>query len=223
MVNVEVGVPAELDWQNDIIEGVLHLIEGEEKEIVCSATEGYPLMDFGWTSYRGNMGRPLARSGREFRAVGVLDKQMNSSDFIFANNTRQATFSQIPGSNLYSGSQSLTYRASISDNGTIIKCRIQQRTADGSVLYTSDVELQLHVQHMIIIQNMAMEERIGVISGIILAIIFIILIFILIAFFLTKRRKQNKKYLNVPDKSQEDLLTPIWIPGKTSSVHVSSA
>ena len=72
-------------------------------------------------------------------------------------------------------------------------------------------------------QNMATEEKIGVISGIILAIIFIILMFILIAFLLSKRRKQDKKYSSVPDKSQEDMLTPIWIPGKTSRVHVSSA
>ena len=72
-------------------------------------------------------------------------------------------------------------------------------------------------------QNTAIEERIGIISGIILAIIFIILIFILIAFLLTRRRKVNKQYSSVPDKSQDELLTPIWIPGKVSRVHVSSA
>jgi len=72
-------------------------------------------------------------------------------------------------------------------------------------------------------QNMATEEKIGVISGIILAIIFIILMFILIAFLLSRRRNLDKKYSSLPDKSQEDLLTPIWIPGKTSHEHVSSA
>ena len=111
----------------------------------------------------------------------------------------------------------------MSDNGTTILCRVQQSTADGSVLYTSTVQLQLHVEQLIMSQNTAIEERIGIISGIILAIIFIILIFILIAFLLTRRRKVNKQYSSVPDKSQDELLTPIWIPGKVSRVHVSSA
>ena len=136
----------------------------------------------------------------------------------------QAIYSPVPGSYLYSGSQSLVYRANMSDNGTTILCRVQQSTADGSVLYTSTVQLQLHVEQLIMSQNTAIEERIGIISGIILAIIFIILIFILIAFLLTRRRKVNKQYSSVPDKSQDELLTPIWIPGKgkASHVHVSS-
>ena len=135
----------------------------------------------------------------------------------------QAIYSPVPGSYLYSGSQSLVYRANMSDNGTTILCRVQQSTADGSVLYTSTVQLQLHVEQLIMSQNTAIEERIGIISGIILAIIFIILIFILIAFLLTRRRKVNKQYSSVPDKSQDELLTPIWIPGKgkASRVHVS--
>ena len=111
----------------------------------------------------------------------------------------------------------------MSDNGTTILCRVQQSTADGSVLYTSTVQLQLHVEQLIMSQNTAIEERIGIISGIILAIVFIILIFILIAFILTRRRKVDKKYSNVLEKSKDELLTPIWIPENASRVHVSSA
>ena len=119
--------------------------------------------------------------------------------------------------------QSLLYRGSLSDNGTIILCRVQQSTADGAVLYTRTVQLQLLVRELVVSQSTAMEERIGIISGIILAIIFIILIFILIAILLTRRLKQNGKYSSLPSKSHEQLLTPIWIPGKVSGVQVSSA
>ena len=90
MVKVEVGVPAELAWQENSHEGVLHLTEGEEKEIVCLATEGYPCMDFGWTSYR--VDEPLSRSGREFREVGVVEEAMNvvdAYDSFIANKTKQ--------------------------------------------------------------------------------------------------------------------------------------
>ena len=79
------------------------------------------------------------------------------------------------------------------------------------------------VRELVVSQSTAMEERIGIISGIILAIIFIILIFILIAILLTRRLKQNGKYSSLPSKSHEQLLTPIWIPGKVSGVQVSSA
>ena len=135
----------------------------------------------------------------------------------------QGPYTSVPGSHLYSGSQSLLYRGSLSDNGTIILCRVQQSTADGAVLYTSTVQLQLLVRELVVSQSTAMEERIGIISGIILAIIFIILIFILIAILLTRRLKQNGKYSSLPSKSHEQLLTPIWIPGKVSCVQVSSA
>ena len=137
----------------------------------------------------------------------------------------QGPYTTVPGSHLYSGSQSLLYRGSLSDNGTIILCRVQQSTANGAVLYTSTVQLQLMVDQLIVNKSMAMEERIGIISGIILTIIFIILIFILIALLLTRRRKQKAKYSHVPNKSQDDLLTPIWIAGKESRSHrhVSSA
>jgi hypothetical protein len=115
------------------------------------------------------------------------------------------------------------YRAQLSDNGTTIQCRGYQSQADGAVLYTSTVQLRLHVKELIVSQSTAIEEKIGIISGIILAIIFIILLFILITIILTRRRKEKTKYSTLPTKSQEDLLTPIWVPGKGSRVHVSSA
>ena len=119
--------------------------------------------------------------------------------------------------------QSLIYRANLSDNGTTIECRGYQSTADGAVLYTSTIELQLNVEELIVSQSTALEERIGIISGIILAITFFILIFILLTIVLSRRRKDTKKYSSLPNKSKEELLTPIWIPGKGSGVHVSSA
>eukprot|EP00092_Neocalanus_flemingeri_P070795 GFUD01086924.1.p1 GENE.GFUD01086924.1~~GFUD01086924.1.p1 ORF type:complete len:574 (+),score=114.66 GFUD01086924.1:113-1834(+) len=223
IVKVEVGVPAEVGWKTDTQEDILHLTEGEEKEIVCLATDGYPAMDFMWSSYRTEKKRSLVRNAREY--LGSIEQGNKypdeSSDSSITNRTGKATYSLTHGSHLYSGSQSLLYRANMSDNGTTILCRVQQSTADGSVLYTSTVQLQLHVEQLIMSQTTAIEENIGIISGIILAIIFIILIFILIAFLLTRRRKLDKKYSSVPNK--DELLTPIWVPGKVSCMEVSSA
>jgi len=224
IVRVEVGVPAKVGWITHTQEGLLHLVEGEEKEIVCGATDGYPHADFAWTSYRSEDRTLQTRNARMFNQHEDEFPDDSPSSLI-TNRTGKAIYSLVPGSHLYSGSQSLLYRGSLSDNGTIILCRVQQSAADGAVLYTSTVQLQLLVDQLIVSQSMAMEERIGIISGIILAIIFIILMFIMIALFLTKRRKQKAKYSSVPNKLQDDLLTPIWIAGKESQSprHVSSA
>ena len=44
----------------------LHLVEGEEKEIVCGAVDGYPHADFAWTSYRSEDGTLQTRNARMF-------------------------------------------------------------------------------------------------------------------------------------------------------------
>merc|ERR1719167_1966619 len=83
-------------------------------------------------------------------------------------------------------------------------------------MYSSSIALTLDIAPIVIISsNTHLHERLGVISGIILAIIFIILIFILLSIFLTRRRKADKKYSSLTDKSSSDeLLKPIWVPGK---------
>ena len=59
-----------------------------------------------------------------------------------------------------------------------------------------------------------LEEQIGIISAIILAIIFIILVFILVAVVVTKRRRKVVKYAAVAGEKEEDLMAPIWRPGR---------
>ena len=68
IINVEVGVAAKVGWKTDIQlqEGILHLMEGEEKEIVCEAVDGYPHTDFVWTSYGAGDRRYNTRNARMF-------------------------------------------------------------------------------------------------------------------------------------------------------------
>eukprot|EP00091_Calanus_sinicus_P016520 TRINITY_DN35924_c0_g1_i1.p2 TRINITY_DN35924_c0_g1~~TRINITY_DN35924_c0_g1_i1.p2 ORF type:complete len:160 (+),score=30.05 TRINITY_DN35924_c0_g1_i1:72-482(+) len=77
----------------------------------------------------------------------------DSPSSLTINRTGKATYSLAPGFHLYSGSQSLLYRGSLSDNGTIILCRVQQSTADGALLYTRTVQLQLMVRELVISQS----------------------------------------------------------------------
>ena len=88
---------------------------------------------------------------------------------------------------------------------------------EGEPMFSNTIALTLHISPIVIISsNTHLHERLGVISGIILAIIFIILIFILLSIFLTRRRKADKKYSSLTDKSADtELLKPIWVPGRS--------
>ena len=98
------------------------------------------------------------------------------------------------GGHLYHGQQSLRYVGRLQDHGTNLSCTVVQLDHLGTVLYSSTISLQLEVSELVIYSQGSgvLEERIGIISGIILAVIFIILIFILTALLLTRRRKKVK-------------------------------
>ena len=98
------------------------------------------------------------------------------------------------GGHLYHGQQSLRYVGRLQDHGTNLTCTVVQLDHLGTVLYSSTISLQLEVSELVIYSQGSgvLEERIGIISGIILAVIFIILIFILTALLLTRRRKKVK-------------------------------
>ena len=98
IVKVEVGVPAKVGWNNHVEEGVLHLTEGEEEEIICSAVEGYPHTNFVWTSYKEGRSRSSTRNARMFEAEDVEDD-------LTVNKTGEVLYSIVPGSHLYSMSQ----------------------------------------------------------------------------------------------------------------------
>ena len=98
------------------------------------------------------------------------------------------------GGHLYHGQQGLRYVGRLQDHGTNLTCTVVQLDHLGTVLYSSTISLQLEVSEVVISTEgiRGLEERIGIISGIILAVIFIILIFILTALLLTRKRKKVK-------------------------------
>ena len=87
------------------------------------------------------------------------------------------------------------YTGRLGDHLTNLSCTVVQLDHVGSVLYSSTISLQLEVSELVIYSQGSgvLEERIGIISGIILAVIFIILIFILTALLLTRRRKKVRR------------------------------
>jgi hypothetical protein len=124
-VQLQVGVEAKLSWK--IIQGYdgtgetslesdspsLDLTEGDEVKIVCVATEGFPLMQFDWehqgVSQPSQPSQPnmtKQRTGREYKAVYSLGG----------------------GSHLYSGSQTVDYKANLTHNNSVLVCKVRWST-----------------------------------------------------------------------------------------------
>jgi len=241
-VKVEVGVEAVGGWGavDGLEGGVLSLVEGEEREVVCEGREAYPAPSFLWDSHKpdlisegGRRSEKERRDGSEVKEVAERSVELelfNAGDLeeeaIPLNNTSKVTLLQ-SGGHLYHGQQSLRYVARLQDHGTNLTCTVVQLDHLGTVLYSSTISLQLEVSELVIYSQGSgvLEERIGIISGIILAVIFIILIFILTALLLTRRRKKVPKYESVNgEKGSDEMLAPIWRPaGRRTNVAVVSA
>ena len=65
-VKVEVGVEAVGVWGavDGLEGGVLSLVEGEEREVVCEGREGYPAPSFLWDSHKPDISEGRRRGGK---------------------------------------------------------------------------------------------------------------------------------------------------------------
>ena len=65
-VKVEVGVEAVGGWGavEGLDGGVLSLVEGEEREVVCEGREGYPAPSFLWDSHKPDISEGRRRGGK---------------------------------------------------------------------------------------------------------------------------------------------------------------
>jgi len=112
------------------------------------------------------------------------------------------------------------------DHGANISCTVHQIDRTGGILFSSSVSLQLDISELVVYSqgSEVLDERLAVISGIILAVIFVILIFILTALLLTRRRKKSPAYEPVTgDKGTEPLVSPIWRKGRRTKVSIVSS
>ena len=111
-------------------------------------------------------------------------------------------------------SHTALYKGRMSDNGKNISCTVVQLHSDGrTILFSSTVHIQLRVMTPVVLSS-TLPGKIGIISGILLAIIFIVIIFIIISLVIVRRRKKGQpkysKYDPVDNKNKDEILNPIW-------------
>ena len=109
----------------------------------------------------------------------------------------------------------IKYKAQLSDDGGSIKCIGTQVTKDGrTVLYENSATLRLIVEKRILPVDGALTQKIGIISGVLLAVIFLILLCVFLIFAVCKRRRKRSRppsSTGTEDTSPEEPpIKPIW-------------
>ena len=108
----------------------------------------------------------------------------------------------------------IKYKANLRDNGGEIKCVGTQVSKDGrSILYEHTAIVKLQVEKLILPIDNALTQKIGIISGVLLSVIFLILICVFIIFAVCKRRRKRSRppsSTGTDDTTPEDTIKPIW-------------
>ena len=111
----------------------------------------------------------------------------------------------------------IKYKASLKDNDKRITCIATQLDRDGrTVMYESTTSVRLKVNKLVLPIDGAFTQKIGIISGVLLAIIFLILCIVFILFVVCKKRRRKRSRppssQATDDTSPDNSTTikPIW-------------
>ena len=109
----------------------------------------------------------------------------------------------------------LMYKANLRDTGGQIKCIGTQVSRDGrTVLYENSATLKLRVEKLVLPRDDALTQKIGIISGVLLAVIFLILLCVFVIWCVCKRRRKRSRppsSTGTEDTSPEEPpIKPIW-------------
>eukprot|EP00095_Tigriopus_kingsejongensis_P006388 maker-scaffold117_size339417-snap-gene-2.19 protein:Tk06388 transcript:maker-scaffold117_size339417-snap-gene-2.19-mRNA-1 annotation:"immunoglobulin superfamily member 5" len=186
-VALEVGQAATVSFEPAFgRDNVLTITEGETISIRCAAIGGHPAAQLSWEAPK--------EAKLDIQSVPVI-----------ARNDPQHTTDVF---------HTVKYKADLKDNDKEIICLATQVDHDGrSVLYESSTVLKLKVEKIVLPVDNALTQRIGIISGVLLAIIFLILLLVFCIFVICRRRRKRSR----PPSSQATLdscpeppIKPIW-------------
>jgi len=167
-IALEVGQPAEVQFRDVKLESnnVLTITEGDTASIQCVALNAHPRAELEWEL-------PI------------------NADF---DDTAEPNYSSNSQTHTTETKHTGKYKAQLRDDGKDLKCTATQVNRDGrSILYKHTETIKLHVEKLIIPASNSLTQKIGIISAVLLAIIFLILCCVFILFALCKKTQKTKK------------------------------
>ena len=88
----------------------------------------------------------------------------------------------------------IKYKANLKDNNGEIRCIATQLDRDGrSVLYEKTATVKLKVEKIVLPVDGPLTQKIGIISGVLLAVLFLILLSVFVIFAVCKRRRKRSR------------------------------
>ena len=88
----------------------------------------------------------------------------------------------------------IKYKANLKDNNGEIRCIATQLDRDGrTVLYEKTATVKLKVEKIVLPVDGPLTQKIGIISGVLLAVLFLILLSVFVIFAVCKRRRKRSR------------------------------
>lgn len=187
IIELEVGVPSSVGFKENFgKDNTLTITEGETAKITCEALGGHPAPKLSWEEPQST------------------DVDISAQPLI-TNNADHTTDVR----------HTIKYKADLRDNNRQIGCVATQVDRDGrTVLYEDKATVQLKVEKLILPKDNALTQKIGIISGVLLAVIFLILLCVFVIFAVCKRRRKRSRppsSTGTEDTSPEEPpIKPIW-------------
>ncbi|XP_040571195.1 uncharacterized protein [Lepeophtheirus salmonis] len=180
-INLEIAVPAIVEFDPTFGEDrVLTITENEQQSINCKASKAHPTPILTW-------------EGDE-----SLSLDTNADPLIFRDEATHSSEVQ----------HTSVYKAKLEDNNRIITCVATQLDHDGrTVLYETSATLKLNVEKIILPVDYALHQRIGIISGVLLSIIFILLLIVCLIIFLCRKRRRRDTPNNKRSRASSSQLS----------------
>ena len=166
------------------------LTEGETVGVVCRLEDAFPRPIFSW------MGPGVGNLTVEDAGRHMLDEQEH----------------------LYLSHSTSFYTASINDTNATVSCQTEQHDRTGVLLYSHTMAAMVEVEALPIPLPYSLSAKVGVLSGVILTVVFLLLVCVVVTTVMCRRQREEQRS---PDSSidfQRDSLQPVWTSSRWPSL-----
>jgi len=185
-IALEVGQAANVKFsQNFGKDSTLIITEGDSVSITCEALGAHPAPQFSWEEPQD--------ADVDVSAQPQINTYDKTTDI----------------------RHTIKYKANLKDNNGEIRCIATQLDRDGrTVLYEKTATVKLKVEKIVLPVDGPLTQKIGIISGVLLAVLFLILLSVFVIFAVCKRRRKRSRppsSTGTEDTSPEEPpIKPIW-------------
>ena len=124
---------------------------------------------------------------------------------------------------MYNSRSSILYFANLNDTNSSISCYVQQSDMYGNLLYQTQESILLMVDPVPSPPiPVSLTAQVGIISGVLLTVIFLLLVCVLVTTLMCRRQKQARSSYCHNAAYQSDYIKPVWTTINSAKPNYSS-